>query len=79
MTNQNPIKCTWSTATLGVSKTCHSGIKPKSLAKDFFNVLCSDRVEVGVMSTFRDDYDCLSLSYFTVLVGVSESSRMMHQ
>lgn len=61
------IKCARSTPALCVSERRDTRVEPQTLAKDIFDVLCADRLEVRIVSTFSDDDDRFAFADFTVL------------
>jgi hypothetical protein len=50
-----------------VAEGCDTSIKVKSVGEYVLDVLCAYWIEVLIMSAFRNNDDCLSLSHFTVL------------
>lgn len=66
-THQNPIKRARPSTPLGVPKSCDPSVEAKTLREYFFDVFCTNRLEIRIVRTLGDDDDCLTLASCSVL------------
>jgi len=67
VSDPNAIPSAWPTATLNVAKGRNASVKTEAIAKDLFDIVRTNRLEIGIMCTLGYNYYGLTLANVAVL------------
>jgi hypothetical protein len=67
VSDPNAIPSTWPTAALDVAKGRNASVKTEAIGKDLFDIVRTNRLEIGIMCTLSYNYYGLTLASLAVL------------
>lgn len=80
VSDPNTIPSAWPTATLNVTKGRNASVKTEAIGNDLFDIVRTNRLEIGIMCALGYNYYGLTLANFAVLdlVKVSCLGKINH-